>query len=52
MSEIDLKTEAEIEDFSDALSDEALDRGQSEGRYAGRCGSCGGATFARSPMID
>ena len=45
MSEIDLKTEAEIEDFSDELSDEALDREQGEGRYTARCGSCGGASF-------
>ena len=26
MSELEMKTEAEVEDFSDELSDEALDR--------------------------
>ena len=27
MSELEMKTEAEVEDFTDELSDEALDRG-------------------------
>ena len=29
MSELEIKTEAEVEDFTDELSDEALDRGKS-----------------------
>ena len=33
MSEIVMKTEAEVEDFTDELSDEALDR--AEGAYCG-----------------
>jgi hypothetical protein len=45
MSESDLKTEAEIEDFGDELSDEALDREQGGGRFCPRCQSCGGASF-------
>ena len=37
MSELEMKTEAEVEDFTDELSDEALDR--AEGRIV--CvGSC------------
>ena len=35
MSELEMKTEAEVEDFTDELSDEALDR--AEGACA--CGS-------------
>ena len=31
MSELEMKTEAEVEDFTDELSDEALDR--AEGAY-------------------
>ena len=31
MSEMEMKTEAEVEDFTDELSDEALDR--AEGAY-------------------
>ena len=34
MSELEMKTEAEVEDFTDELSDEALDR--AEGAY-GAC---------------
>ena len=37
MSEIVMTTEAEVEDFTDELSDEALDR--AEGAF-GACGSC------------
>ena len=33
MSELEMKTEAEVEDFTDELSDEALDR--AEGAYCG-----------------
>ena len=44
MSELEMKTEAEVEDFTDELSDEALDR--AEGGCAGS-GSCGGASFLR-----
>ena len=36
MSELEMKTEAEVEDFTDELSDEALDR--AEGAYCA-CGS-------------
>ena len=36
MSELEMKTEAEVEDFTDELSDEALDR--AEGAYG--CGLC------------
>ena len=35
MSEIVMKTEAEVEDFTDELSDEALDR--AEGAYGCSC---------------
>ena len=32
MTELETKTEAEMDDFTDELSDEALDREQGEGR--------------------
>ena len=35
MSELEMKTEAEVEDFTDELSDEALDR--AEGAYTHLC---------------
>ena len=35
MSELEMKTEAEVEDFTDELSDEALDR--AEGASCGCC---------------
>ena len=35
MSELEMKTEAEVEDFTDELSDEALDR--AEGAYTMDC---------------
>ena len=35
MSELEMKTEAEVEDFTDELSDEALDRAE------GVWGTCG-----------
>ena len=39
MTELKMKTEAEVEDFTDELSDEALDR--AEGAYMSSCaGSC------------
>ena len=37
MTELVMTTEAEVEDFTDELSDEALDR--AEGAYSGLC-SC------------
>ena len=40
MSEIVMTTEAEVEDFTDELSDEALDR--AEGVYCASSGICGG----------
>ena len=41
MTELVMTTEAEVEDFSDELSDEALDR--AEGGYPIHGLSCGGA---------
>ena len=35
MTELEMTTEAEVEDFTDELSDEALDR--AEGAYTFRC---------------
>ena len=35
MTELEMTTEAEVEDFTDELSDEALDR--AEGAYCGNC---------------
>ena len=35
MSEMEMKTEAEVEDFTDELSDEALDR--AEGAFSCNC---------------
>ena len=40
MTELEMKTEAEVEDFTDELSDEALDR--AEGGWVSWHG-CGGA---------
>ena len=37
MSELEVKTEAEVEDFTDELSDEALDRAEG-GSLACYCG--------------
>ena len=34
MSELEMKTEAEVEDFTDELSDEALDRAWAEGAFS------------------
>ena len=45
MSEIVMTTEAEVEDFSDELSDEALDR--AEGGFG-----CGGGTRFSLPVAD
>jgi hypothetical protein len=39
MSELEMKTEAEVEDFTDELSDEALDR--AEGAFASFSGCSG-----------
>ena len=41
MTELKMTTEAEVEDFTDELSDEALDRAEG----ASACGSC-------SPVAD
>ena len=45
MSELEMKTEAEVEDFTDELSDEALDRaeGATASHHATGCApaSCG-----------
>ncbi len=38
MSEMEMTTEAEVEEFTDDLSDEALDR--AEGGASGFCGAC------------
>ena len=35
MSELEMKTEAEVEDFTDELSDEALDRAEGFGTGTG-----------------
>ena len=43
MTELKMKTEAEVEDFTDELSDEALDRAEG-GAASGPCqcsGACG-----------
>ena len=37
MTELKMTTEAEVEDFTDELSDEALDR--AEGGYSHACGN-------------
>ena len=39
MSEIVMTTEAEVEDFTDELSDEALDRAEGALACAGTCGT-------------
>ena len=39
MSELEMKTEAEVEDFTDELSDEALDRAEGRTAFAGT--ACG-----------
>ena len=50
MSEMEMTTEAEVEDFSDELSDEALDRAEG----ATLCGSSGRCYRAasRAPVAD
>ena len=45
MSELEMKTEAEVEDFTDELSDEALDR--AEGAFGGGL-LCGGPFCPRT----
>ena len=42
MTELEMKTEAEVEDFTDELSDEALDRAEGASVTAG----CGAATMS------
>ena len=34
MTELEMKTEAEVEDFTDELSDEALDRAEGKGDFS------------------
>ena len=36
MSELEMKTEAEVEDFTDELSDEAIDRAEGAFTFTGR----------------
>ena len=45
MSEMEMKTDVEVEDFTDELSDEALDRAEGD-RYA--AGWCGGGIVSGS----
>ena len=45
MSELEMKTEAEVEDFTDELSDEALDRAEGAMRAPTLCHVC---AFCRS----
>ena len=40
MTELEMTTEAEVEDFTDELSDEALDRAEG-GSCCGKCGQDG-----------
>ena len=42
MSELEMKTEAEVEDFTDELSDEALDRAKGTLDFSGGTGPCVG----------
>jgi hypothetical protein len=37
MTELEMKTEAEVEDFTDELSDEALDRAEGAYTMSGVC---------------
>ena len=37
MSELEMTTEAEVEDFTDELSDEALDRAEGASGYSVNC---------------
>ena len=37
MTELKMKTEAEVEDFTDELSDEALDRAEGAAAYCNGC---------------
>ena len=39
MSELEMKTEAEVEDFTDELSDEALDRAEGVYPFSAVCRS-------------
>ena len=39
MSELEMKTEVEVEDFTDELSDEALDRAEGARASTAPCGS-------------
>ena len=40
MSELEMKTEAEVEDFTDELSDEALDRAEGAAYPSSACSHC------------
>jgi hypothetical protein len=46
MTELEMTTEAEVEDFTDELSDEALDRAE-----GGLCGGCQPLCHARCGHI-
>ena len=48
MSELEMKTEAEVEDFTDELSDEALDR--AEGAFP--CSPPGVRTYVVLPVAN
>ena len=48
MSEIVMTTEAEVEDFTDELSDEALDR--AEGVLPSQCG-CSAGPVLKAPAV-
>ena len=50
MSELEMKTEAEVEDFTDELSDEALDR--AEGGVRGMCNCLTGSSRLRLPVAN
>ncbi len=46
MTELKMKTEAEVEDFTDELSDEALDRAGASYMCGGGCASTGAPVVA------
>jgi hypothetical protein len=50
MSELEMKTDVEIVEFADELSDEALDRADGEAGYASNsCQSCAAGTVSFTP---
>ena len=40
MTELKMTTEAEVEDFTDELSDEAIDRAEGKGDFCNGCMFC------------